>query len=74
MKQKAAPTQAAILAILSDGLPHSNFELNDQAKTSDARTTISHLRAKGVVITDEWCVNSMGVRYKVYTLTETPQP
>lgn len=68
MKQKAAPTQAAILAILSDGLPHSNFELNDLAKTSDARTIICHLRRKGVQIVDEWCVNSQGVRYKVYTL------
>ena len=70
MKQKAAPTQAAVLAILSDGQPHSNFELNDRAKTSDARTAISHLRAKGVRIGDEWCVNSQGVRYKVYTLPQ----
>ncbi len=67
MKQKA-PTQAAILAILADGKPHSNYELNDLCKTSDARTSISHLRAKGVQIVDEWCVNSQGVRYKVYTL------
>lgn len=67
MKQKA-PTQAAILAILADGKPHSNYELNDRAKTSDARTVISHLRQKGVQIADEWCVNSQGVRYKVYSL------
>lgn len=59
MKQKA-PTQAAILAILADGKPHSNYELNDRAKTSDARTVISHLRQKGVQIEDEWCVNSQG--------------
>lgn len=68
MKQKAAPTQTALLAVLSDGKPHSNYELNALCKTSDARTTISHLRAKGVQIVDEWCVNSLGVRYKVYTL------
>lgn len=74
MKQKSAPTQAAVLAVLSDGQPHSNFELNDRAKTSDARTTISHLRAKGVQIEDEWCVNSQGVRYKMYTLIEMPKP
>lgn len=67
MKQKA-PTQAAILAILADGKPHSNYELNDRARTSDARTVISHLRQKGVQIADEWCVNSRGVRYKVYSL------
>lgn len=74
MKQKAAPTQAAVLAVLSDGQPHSNFELNDRCKTSDARTTISHLRQKGVLIEDEWRVNSQGVRYKVYTLLEMPKP
>lgn len=68
MKAKAAPTQTALLAVLSDGKPHSNYELNALCRTSDARTTISHLRAKGVLIEDEWCVNSQGVRYKVYTL------
>ncbi len=66
--KKKAPTQSALLSVLSDGKPHSNYELNVLCKTSDARTSISHLRAKGVQIMDEWCVNSQGVRYKVYTL------
>lgn len=71
MKRKA-PTQSALLAVLADGKPHSNYELNALCNTSDARTTISHLRAKGVRIVDEWHVNSQGVRYKVYYLTTSP--
>lgn len=66
--KRPAPTQSALLAVLSDGKPHSNYELNALCRTSDARTIICHLRRKGVQIVDVWCVNSQGVRYKVYTL------
>lgn len=61
-----AYAQRSIMAALSDGLPHSVRELVQEAKLSDPRTAIRQLRHKGVEISDQWLVNSNGIRYKVY--------
>lgn len=65
-----AYAQRAIMAALSDGLPHSVRELVQEAKLSDPRTAIRQLRRKGVEISDQWLVNSNGKRYKVYFITQ----
>ena len=64
-----AYAQRAIMAALSDGLPHSVRELVQEAKQSDPRTAIRQLRRKGVEISDQWLVNCNGIRYKVYFIT-----
>lgn len=64
-----AYAQRAIMAALSDGLPHSVRELVQEAKQSDPRTAIRQLRRKGVEISDQWLVNSNGTRYKIYFIT-----
>ena len=58
--------QQRVLNLRSDGIPRSVADISAALRLSDPRSVIRGLRARGIIVSDEWHKSEHGGRFKRY--------